>query len=108
MRAYVAGPYTKGDVVLNVRNAIHAADTLLVLGHWPFVPHLTMLWHTISPHEYEEWLRLDFAWLEVCDCVVRLPGASAGADREVSEAQRLGLPVYFGIEEFVKATGDAS
>jgi hypothetical protein len=48
----------------------------------------------IHPHAYETWLTLDLIWLATCDAVWRLPGVSAGADREVAEAQRLGLPVW--------------
>lgn len=101
MRVYIAGPYTRSDVAQNVRNAVHAADQVWALGDFPYVPHLTHLWHLISPHDYESWLELDLAWLNCCDCLIRLPGESAGADREVAEAQRLGLPVYLGIEAFV-------
>jgi hypothetical protein len=87
MRVYVAGPYSKGDVVLNVRNAIAAADTLLAAGHTPFIPHLTHLWHLVSPKTYEEWLAIDLDWLKCCDALVRLPGESSGADREVVYAR---------------------
>jgi hypothetical protein len=100
VRVYIAGPYTKGDVVLNIRKAVEAADRVLVLGHYPFVPHLTHLWHTISPKPYDEWLDIDLAWLAVCDCLIRLPGESKGADGEVVEAERIGIPVYMGIESF--------
>jgi hypothetical protein len=103
MRVYIAGPYTKGDVVLNVRNAVHAADAVLEFGHVPFVPHLTMLWHAISPKDYAEWVRLDLAWLAACDCLIRLDGESKGADVEEAEANRLGLPVYRGVKDFLAA-----
>lgn len=35
-RVYVAGPYTKGDVAVNVRNAYEAANRLADLGFAPF------------------------------------------------------------------------
>ncbi|GAG05287.1 unnamed protein product, partial [marine sediment metagenome] len=38
-------------------------------------------------------------WLEVCDCVLRLPGESAGADLEVERAKELGIPVYLTPEQ---------
>lgn len=40
-RVYVAGPYTNGDVAVNVRTAYEAADRLADLGFAPFVPHST-------------------------------------------------------------------
>ena len=39
-------------------------------------------------------MALDFAWLQVCDALLRLPGASVGADMEEAEARRLELPVF--------------
>lgn len=97
MRVYIAGPYTKGDPVLNVRAAVAAADAVLAEGHVPFVPHVNHLWHTISPKRWETWLSIDLAWLDCCDALIRLPGESTGADLEVTEASKLGIPVYFSV-----------
>jgi hypothetical protein len=44
-------------------------------------------------------LDYDLNWLAKCDAVLRLPGASSGADREVEYAQKLGIPVFYSIEE---------
>jgi hypothetical protein len=46
-RIYVAGPYTKGDVAVNVRNAFEAANRLADVGFAPFVPHATHFWHML-------------------------------------------------------------
>jgi hypothetical protein len=40
LKVYVSGPYSKGDPVLNVRDAVHAADRLWAAGFAPFVPHV--------------------------------------------------------------------
>lgn len=93
MRVYIAGPYTGGDVARNVANAILIGDAVLKLGHTPHVPHLNHFWHLLHPGGYEQWMGLDLEWLAVCDVLLRLPGESPGADREVAEARRLGLPV---------------
>jgi uncharacterized protein DUF4406 len=98
MRIYVAGPYTKGDVAINVRNAIEAGNALLKAGHAPYIPHLTHFWHLVYPGPYEQWLALDLHWVRQCDALLRLPGESSGADGEVAEAKRLGLPVYYAVE----------
>ena len=37
--------------------------------------------------------------LEHCDAVLRLPGASTGADQDVRIAIERGLPVYYRLEE---------
>jgi hypothetical protein len=98
-RIYVAGPYTSGDVAINVRKAYEAANRLADLGFAPFVPHATHFWHMLFPRLYEFWLNLDNEFLPCCAAVLRLPGSSTGADKEVELAQRLGIPVFAEIEE---------
>jgi len=99
MRVYVAGPYTHPDPVENTHKAIGAADALAEVGHIPFVPHLTLLWHMVSPHPLQFWYDHDMGWLEVCDALLRLPGPSTGADAEVARATELGIPVYHSIDD---------
>lgn len=103
MRVYIAGPYTRGDVMLNIREAILAADQVLAAGHVPFVPHLTGFWHVISPHPYQVWIDMDLVWLAECDAMIRLPGVSSGSDGEVRFAEEHGIPVYYGVEAFLQA-----
>ena len=103
VRAYVAGPLTAGDPVLNVRTAVEAAQRLLEAGLVPFVPHLSMFWHLVCPNGYETWMGMDLAWLEACDVLLRLPGRSPGADREVVRAFELGLPVYTSVDDLLLA-----
>lgn len=98
-KVYIAGPYARGDVAMNIREAVEAADMVLDIGHIPYLPHLTHLWHLISPHPYEEWLALDREWLKVCDVVLRIPGESLGANSEVLLAMELGIPVVFNGAE---------
>ena len=99
MRAkiYVAGPYTHGDVAVNVRNAIAAANDLADLGFASYVPHFTHFWHMLHPRPYEFWLELDNQFLPHCDGLLRLPGQSRGADKEVALAESLGLPVFHSV-----------
>jgi hypothetical protein len=106
MRVYVAGPYTKGDVVINVRKAIEAADQLAALGHYPFIPHLSHFWHLVAPHKYLFWIEQDLAWLNKCDALLRLPGESKGADLEVATARKLGLKVYTSIVDIPRPKND--
>ena len=98
-RVYIAAPYTKGDVAVNVRSAYEAANRLADLGFAPFVPHATHFWHLLFPRPYEFWLALDNEFLPCCAAVLRLPGESNGADKEVALAQRLGLPVFTSVRE---------
>ena len=99
MRIYIAGPYSKGDVAVNVREAIAAGDLMLRKGHTPYVPHLTHFWHMLYPHEYHKWLAYDKEWLRLCNAVWRIPGESPGADEEVSLANSLNIPVYYSYGE---------
>ena len=94
---YIASPYTKGDVAVNVRKAIDAADNLAKHGFLPFMPLMSHFWHMIYPHEYHFWTEMDLQWVERCDCVLRLPGESAGADHEVKFAMALKLPVFHSL-----------
>lgn len=98
-RIYVAGPYTKGDVAENVYKAFAAANDLADLGFAPFVPHATHFWHMIFQRPYEFWLDLDNQFLPTCHAVLRLPGESNGADKEVALAGRLGIPVFYTIND---------
>lgn len=106
IRVYIAGPYTKGNVNENVREAVLAADELVALGYLPFVPHLYHLWDLMQPHPYEHWMMLDMGWLRTCDVLLRLPGESSGADREVAEMRRLGRPVVHTHSELLAAADE--
>jgi hypothetical protein len=96
-KIYVAGPYTQGDVAVNVRRAFEAANELADRGFAPFVPHYTHFWHLLFPRAYAFWLALDSAFLPCCDALLRLPGPSTGADGEVDQAKSLGLPVFHSM-----------
>ena len=99
---YVAGPYTQGDVMHNIRASIEAASELLRAGLIPFCPHLTGFWHFHAPEDYNDWLAYDLAWLHKCDALLRLPGPSSGADNEVVVAKGMGIPVYNRMEKLLE------
>lgn len=102
-RIYLAGPYSKGDVVKNIQKAVTMADIIAERGGIPFVPHLMAFWHLAYPRPYEFWLEQGLAWVGACQAVYRLPGESPGADREVEEAKRLGIPVYTDLVKLIDA-----
>lgn len=96
---YLAGPYSSNPAH-NTRRAVLLADSLMArLPVTVFVPQLTMLWDTISPHLVEWWYEYDLATLARCDALLRMPGASTGADREMDFAREHQIPVF---EEHVK------
>ncbi len=94
-KIYVAGPYTSGDVMTNIGEAIGEADNLLSYGFIPFVPHLTGFWHFLYPHTYNTWMGYDAEWLKECDAVLRIDGVSAGAELEIQMANDLHIPVFY-------------
>lgn len=92
---YIAGPYSHPDPIVNSRETILAADRLLLEGLvTPLVPHLSLIWHLVSPKPVDDWYAYDLELLARCDALLRLPGDSVGADAEVEEATRLGIPVF--------------
>lgn len=101
-RVYIAGPYSKGDVAVNVKNAYEMADKIALIGLYPFVPHHTHFWHMLFPKKYEFWLDQDNAFLDVCNCLIRIPGDSNGADLEVGRAREINIPVFYSFEELKK------
>ncbi len=98
-RIYVAGPYSTGDPETNVYKAIETANAIADLGFAPYIPHFTHFWHLRFPRPYEFWLDLDNQFLPFCDAILRIPGKSSGADKEVELAARLGKPTFYSIEE---------
>ena len=99
IKVYIASPYTIGDAAVNVRNQLLCADELMNLGFCPFAPLYTHFQHMFRPRSYEDWCTFDNEWVTVCDCVLRLPGESKGADAEVKLALSLRRPVFTSIDE---------
>ena len=99
---YIASPYTIGDVAINVRRQMETAHHILDMGHVPIAPLLSHFLHIHRPRDTEDWMRMDFALVEVSDVVLRLPGVSKGADQEEDFARSKGIPVVAGWEELEK------
>jgi len=59
----------------------------------------------VHPNTYDKWMEWDFAWIDVCDCLLRLPGESRGADLEVEHAKLRGIPVFYSIDDILKHYG---
>lgn len=99
LKVYIASPYTKGDMAVNVKNQIDCVDVLMSLGVVPFAPLYSHFQHMVHPRPYQDWIDIDLEWVSVCDCLLRLPGESIGADNEIDIARVLGKPVFFSIED---------
>lgn len=117
-RVYIAGPISKGDLCDNLNQATAAFVALAKAGCAPHCPHWSayskpafrsishvrevLCVATVSGNSemtHNDWLGIDLLWVAVSDAVLRLPGESAGADREVAEAMRLGIPVFHSVAD---------
>lgn len=99
MRVYISGPITVGNRNHNFHQAAEAQRMLMLDGFAPLNPMGTMIlpfaWEASVPHGL--WLECDFAWIEVSDAVLRLPGYSVGADAELKFADDLGVPIFYDM-----------
>jgi hypothetical protein len=109
----VAGPYRSGTgddperMRANLRALEAVALPLFRAGHLPLIGE----WVALPLLEAAGSLRIgDALWdellypvahrlLDRCDAVLRIEGASKGADEDVRRARELGMPVYHRIED---------
>ena len=113
MMILIAGPYRSGThddpalMAANLRQLEAAALPLFRAGHLPMIGEwvalpLLALAGSERPGDaaYEE-ISYPAAHrlLAHCEAVLRLPGASKGADEDVRLAQQRGLPVYYHLAD---------
>jgi hypothetical protein len=91
---YVAGPIQSGDQFANCGRAIRFGQELHLRGFVAYVPHWGAIQQLHFPWTHEEWLEYDFVWLDKCECLFRLAGASSGSDREVARARERNMSVF--------------
>jgi hypothetical protein len=112
---YIAGPITNGNVARNVRNASECFFRLLKAGFAPLCPHWSVysggspFYELATPQAlpsgttHADWIAADLPWVRASHAVLRLPGESRGADLEVEEAERNGVPVFFREDDLIEA-----
>jgi hypothetical protein len=109
----IAGPYrsgTNGDTVLIAKNlerleavalAVYRLGHMPMIGEWAALPLATRA----GSGEVGDRISQQFLYpvaarmLSHCDGVLRISGASDGADGDVKLAGELGLPVYYELAE---------
>lgn len=93
LKFYLSGPITNDPDY--VKHFQEAAKKLRNLGHQVLDP--TVWTRENVKLDYEEYMKLDLAMLEVCDAIYMMPGwsNSRGALRELERAIELGLVVYY-------------
>ena len=103
---YIASPFSEGDPRFNVDRQNEVANILLNEGYAPLAPLLLGdAMERMQSRMWEEWIECCLAWVAKCDALLRLDGESRGADLEVAEARRLGIPVVFNVEELTQIGG---
>jgi hypothetical protein len=117
MLILIAGPYRSGtndDPQLMQKNLSRLESVALplfrlghipMIGEWVALPLLHLAGSTKPGDEaYEEILYpVAKRLLQKCDAVLRLEGASKGADEDVRIALERGLKVYYRLEDVPKA-----
>ena len=101
IKVYIASPYTKGDVAVNVKRQLDMVDLLMDHGFAPFAPLYSHFQHMAHPRAYQDWIKMDMEWVKICDCVLRLEGESSGADNEIKLAKLEGLDVFYHVEDLI-------
>lgn len=109
----IAGPYRSGtndDPVLIQKNLDYLESVALpifrlghmpIVGEWLALPIMKLAGSKkIGDAVFQE-IQYPVAhrMLEKCDAVLRLEGASTGADNDVRVAKELGLKVYYRLED---------
>ena len=113
MLILIAGPYRSGTnddpelISQNLKNLeamalpIFRKGHIPMIGEWVALPLMQLagskaigdaVWDKIQYH-------VAHRLLEKCDAVLRIEGASKGADMDVQIARDKGLPVYFSLDE---------
>lgn len=113
MLILIAGPYRSGtndnpDLMQQNLNNLESVSLQLfrkghvpMIGEWVALP-LIRLAGSVKPGD-AAWEEIQYPvahrLLEKCDAVIRIAGASRGADEDVRLAKERGLPVYHTLEE---------
>jgi hypothetical protein len=109
----IAGPYRSGTgddpdlMAANLERLEEAAWPLFAAGHvpmigeWVALPVLRSAGATGVTDPLAEQVMYPTAQrlLQHCDGVLRLPGASTGADQDVAIARECGIPVWIRLED---------
>jgi hypothetical protein len=109
----IAGPYRSGTnddptkMAANLKHLESVSWSLFQLGYLPMIGEWVALpiWRvaggqTVGDDLYEQILHPTAGrLLQLCDAVLRLEGASKGADNDVKLARERGIPVYYNLDE---------
>lgn len=118
MMVLIAGPYRSGTgddpvkMAANLKQLETAALPLWERGHIPMIGEWVALpvWRgaggsRIGDEAYERIMHPTAErLLDQCGAILRLPGASKGADADETYARARGIPVYYSIDDVPSAS----
>jgi len=113
MLILIAGPYRSGtnDNPLLMKENLKRLESLAlpifrkghvpIIGEWVALPLIHLAGSTMPGDAQWEEIQYPVAHrlLDKCDAVIRIEGASKGADNDVKIAMERGLKVYFRLED---------
>ena len=109
----IAGPYRSGtnDDPARIKENMDSLEAMALpifrkghlpmIGEWVALPLMNLAGSKEIGDEVWGEIQYPVAHklLEKCDAVLRIPGASKGADMDVEVARKRGLPIYYSLEE---------
>lgn len=113
MMILIAGPYRSGTgddpakMAANLRRLEEASYPIFQAGHIPMIGEWVALpvWNAAGGRDVGDKLYDEIfhpaagRLIDRCDAILRLEGASTGADNDVRLANERGIPVYYSIDE---------
>jgi hypothetical protein len=113
MLILIAGPYRSGTgddparMAINLQRLEAPSHALFLAGHVPMIGEWVALpiWHAaggkvVGDDLYEQIFHpVAGRLLQLCEGVLRLEGASKGADNDVRIANERGIPVWYRLED---------
>ena len=104
LKVYIASPYWHEDPAIRQRNVarqMETASACIDCGYAPFWPLHSHYLNERYHRDEAQWLALSCEWVKVCDVMLRLPGASRGADIESALAITLNIPIFENLTEII-------
>lgn len=107
---YIAGPISNGhradprQIYQNVKFAQKFYFELIEKGYSPICPHLSYYAWLDFPDDvhWKRWIDMDLDFVDAAFALLRIPGKSIGADKEVEYAHKLNKPVYYDVDDMPK------
>jgi len=100
MLIYIAGPLrseNENEIIKNVTRAVKVGGIVFDLGHECIIPHLFWYSHRLIgwPVDDDQALSYCYRLVKRCDALLRMPGKSDGADKELMILAKENRPLTY-------------